>query len=76
MIFIGTADAAVRSYLSENNYDNLSAEKIKVPNNYALPFEIWVNNSTEGLNNGFMWDEIESIKEIFCDDVRDITPTE
>ncbi len=53
--------------------NNLPAEKIKVPNNYVIPFEIWLKNFTERLDNGFVWDEIESVDEVFCDDVRDIT---
>ncbi|MDP2946761.1 MAG: hypothetical protein Q8N88_01475, partial [Nanoarchaeota archaeon] len=53
--------------------NNLSEEKIKVPNNYVIPFEKWLKNSIKNLKNGFIWEEIESIEEIKETDVRDIT---
>ena len=51
--------------------NNLPSEKIKVPNNYIKSFEEWSKISV--LDNGFVLDEIESIKEVKENDVRDIT---
>ena len=53
--------------------NNLSSDKLKVPSNYILPFEKWLEVSTKGLDNGFVWEEIESIEEIDENDVRDVT---
>lgn len=53
--------------------NNLSPKKLKVPNNYALPFETWLKKSAKGLKNGFVWEETDSIEEIQEHDVRDIT---
>ncbi len=53
--------------------NNIHKEKIKVPNNYVLPFEKWLKVCTKNLKNGFLWEEIEFIEEVVENDVRDIT---
>ncbi|MBI4158752.1 hypothetical protein HY500_00665 [Candidatus Woesearchaeota archaeon] len=46
---------------------------IKVPNKYMPSFEIWCKNATNGLENGMVWETIETIDLVDQEDVYDIT---
>ncbi|MEK6952216.1 MAG: hypothetical protein AABX29_04310 [Nanoarchaeota archaeon] len=53
--------------------EEINEEKIKIPNNYLKSFSEWTKEATKNLDNGLVWETIESIEETKLDDVRDIT---
>ncbi len=53
--------------------ENIDENAIKIPNRYLQGFEKWQKEATAELENGLVWETIDSLELTELDDVRDIT---
>ena len=53
--------------------EGVNEEKIKIPNNYLKNFNEWSKEAAKNLDNGLVWETVDSIEEAKLADVRDIT---